>query len=79
MAVDSSNFGVATGYLDLQLTTNAGPLTTALVSNMAGFDPNAFIDTVGVTQSAGGYLFRSDTFCDVFHAVDFLAASSRLT
>ena len=41
VAVDSSNFGVATGYLDMQLSTNAGPLTTALVSNMGGFDPNA--------------------------------------
>jgi hypothetical protein len=71
VAVDSSNFGVATGYLDMQLTTNAGPLTTALVSNMGGFDPSAFIDAVGVTQTADGYLFRNDTFGDLFHAVNF--------
>ena len=71
VAVDSGNFGVATGYLDMQMTTNAGPLTTALVSNMGGFDPSAFIDAVGVTQTADGYLFRNDTFGDVFHAVNF--------
>jgi hypothetical protein len=76
VAVDSSTFGAATGYLDLQLTTNAGPLTTALVSNMAGFDPGAYIDAVGVTQSAGGYVFRSDTFGGLFHAVNFGAVLS---
>lgn len=71
VAVDTSSFGTASGYLDLQLSTNAGPLTTALVSNMAGFDPNAYIDAIGVTHTAGGYLFRSDTFGDLFHAVNF--------
>jgi hypothetical protein len=71
VAVDSSNFGAASGYLDLQLSTNAGPLTTALVSNMAGFDPNAYIEALGVTQTVGGYLFRNDTFGDLFHAVNF--------
>lgn len=71
VAVDTGTFGAATGYLDLQLTTSAGPLTTALVSNMAGFDPSAYIDAVGVTHTAGGYLFRSDTFGDLFHAVNF--------
>jgi hypothetical protein len=71
VALDSSTFGAASGYLDLQLTTNPGPLTTALVDNMAGFDPAAFIDAFGVTQTAGGYLFRSDTFGDLFHAVNF--------
>lgn len=71
VAVDSGSFGVATGYLDLQLSTNAGPLTTALVSNMAGFDPGAYIEALGVTQTGGGYLFRSDTFGDLFHAVSF--------
>ena len=69
--VDTSSFGVASGYLDLQLSTNGGPLTTALVNNMVGFDPSAYIDAVGVTQTAAGYLFRSDTFGDLFHAVHF--------
>ncbi|MEO7577850.1 MAG: NF038129 family PEP-CTERM protein, partial [Massilia sp.] len=71
VAIDSGNFGVASGYLDLQLSTGDGPLTTALVSNMVGFDPAAFIDAVGVTRTAGGYLFRNDTFTDLFHAVNF--------
>lgn len=70
--VDTSGFGVATGYLDLQLssTTNA-PLATALVSNMVGFDPGAYIESWGLTPMAGGYLFRSDTANDLFHAVNF--------
>lgn len=71
VSVDTSTFGVASGYLDLQLSTNGGPLTTALVNNMVGFDPGAYIDAVGVTQTGGGYLFRSDTFGDLFHAVQF--------
>lgn len=70
--VDTSGFGVATGYLDLQLSSTTGaPLATALVSNMAGFDPAAYIESWGLTPVGGGYLFRSDTANDLFHAVSF--------
>ena len=72
--VDTSNFGVATGYIDMQFGSSQAPgipLETALVTNMVGFDPSAFIDSWGLTQVAGGYLFRNDTENDLFHAVNF--------
>jgi hypothetical protein len=70
--VDTSGFGAPSGYLDLQLSASGGvPLATVLVSNMAGFDPLAFIDSWGVASSGGGYLFRNDTSNDLFHAVTF--------
>jgi hypothetical protein len=71
--VDTSNFGVPAGYIDMQLSASDSgvPLATVLVSNMIGFDPSAFIDSWGVTSSGGGYLFRSDTANDLFHAVTF--------
>jgi len=72
VAIDTSGFGAATGYLDLQLSASAGvPLATAVVSNMAGFDPSAFIDSWGVDAIAGGYRFHNDTSNDLFHAVAF--------
>ena len=71
VTVDSSNFGAATGYLDMQLGTGDGPLVTALVDNMLGFDSNAFVDAFGVTAVPGGYLFRNDTVSDLFLAVAF--------
>ena len=62
VAIDTSTFGAATGYVDMQLSASSGvPLATALVSNMVGFDSTAFIDSWGVTPVAGGYLFRNDT------------------
>lgn len=70
--IDTSNFGAATGYIDMQFSAGVDvPLQTALVSNMVGFDPSAFIDSWGLTQTAGGYLFRNDTPNDLFHAVNF--------
>ena len=70
--IDTSNFGAATGYIDMQFTAGINaPLETALVTNMVGFDPNAFIDAFGVTPTAGGYLFSNDTSNDLFHAVNF--------
>jgi hypothetical protein len=70
--IDTAGYGVGTGYLDMQLShTNGVPLATALVSNMVGFDSSAFIDSWGVTSTAGGYLFRNDTTNDLFHAVNF--------
>jgi hypothetical protein len=72
VAIDSSTFGAATGYVDMQLSASSGvPLATAVVSNMVGFDSSAFIDSWGVTPIAGGYVFRNDTSNDLFHAVDF--------
>jgi hypothetical protein len=70
--IDTSGYGVSSGYLDMQLSASTGvPLATALVSNMVGFDSIAFIDSWGVTSVAGGYLFRNDTANDLFHAVNF--------
>jgi len=72
VAIDTSGFGAASGYLDMQLSASAGvPLATAVVSNMVGFDSSAFIDSWGVTPAAGGYAFRNDTSNDLFHAVAF--------
>jgi hypothetical protein len=72
VTVDGSSFGAATGYLDLGLTTTTNaPLATALVSNMVGFDPAAYTESWGLTPASGGYLFRSDTPNDLFHAVNF--------
>jgi hypothetical protein len=72
VAIDTSTFGAASGYVDMQLSASSGvPLATVLVSNMVGFDSTAFIDSWGVTPVAGGYLFRNDTSNDLFHAVDF--------
>lgn len=72
VAIDTSTFGAASGYLDLQLSASAGvPLATAVISNMVGFDSGAFIDSWGVAPVNGGYLFRNDTSNDLFHAVNF--------
>lgn len=72
VAIDTSTFGAATGYVDMQLSASSGvPLATAVVSNMVGFDSTAFVDSWGVTPVAGGYAFRNDTSNDLFHAVDF--------
>jgi hypothetical protein len=72
VTVDTSSFGVASGYLDLGLSSNiTAPLSTALVNNMAGFVPGAYTESWGLTPSSGGYLFRSDAYNDLFQAVNF--------
>lgn len=72
VAIDTSTFGPATGYIDMQLSATSGkPLATALVDHMVGFDNTTFIDSWGVTPVAGGYGFRNDTPNDLFHSVDF--------
>jgi hypothetical protein len=72
VAIDTSTFGAASGYIDMQLSASGGvPLATAVVSNLVGFDSSAFIDSWGVTPVAGGYAFHNDTANDLFHAVDF--------
>lgn len=72
VSIDTSGFGAPSGYLDMQFGASlGGALATAEVSNMVGFDSTAFIDSWGVTPTAGGYLFRNDTANDLFHAVNF--------
>jgi hypothetical protein len=72
VTVDTSSFAVASGYLDLGLsTTPTASLATALVNNMAGFVPGAYTESWGLTPSSGGYLFRNDTDNDLFQAVNF--------
>jgi hypothetical protein len=72
VVIDTSGFGAASGYLDLQFSATAGvPLATVLLSNLAGFDSAAYIDTWGVTAVAGGYQFRNDVSNDLFHAAGF--------
>ncbi|WP_395401786.1 NF038129 family PEP-CTERM protein [Pseudoduganella sp. UC29_106] len=73
VAIDTSGFGAASGYVDMQLSASAGvPLATAVITNLSGFDSSAFIDSWGVTPVAGGgYAFRNDTSNDLFHAVNF--------
>src|SRR5579872_5259985 len=72
VAIDTADFGVANGYLDMQLTASAGvPLATALVSNMVGFESSTVVDSWGVTPVTGGYAFRNDTSNDLFQSVNF--------
>jgi hypothetical protein len=70
--IDTRNFGVASGYLDMMLSASAGvPLATATVTNLRGFGSATVADQFGVTSIAGGYLFRNDTANDLFQSVDF--------
>ena len=72
VAIDTSTFGVASGFIDMNLSaTGNEPLATVVVDHMVGFDSSAFIDSWGLTPVPGGYAFRNDTSNDLFHAVDF--------
>lgn len=71
VSLDTSGFGAASGYLDLQFGGAGGPLATAVVDHMVGFDSSATIDSWGLTPVSGGYLFRNDTANDLFQAVNF--------
>lgn len=71
VAIDTSTFGAATGFIDMQLSASSGvPLATALVDHLVGFDNTTDIESWGVTPVTGGYLFRNDTSNDLFHSVD---------
>lgn len=71
VAIDTSTFGAATGFIDMQLSASSGvPLATALVDHMVGFDNTTDIESWGVMPVTGGYLFRNDTSNDLFHSVD---------
>lgn len=70
VAIDTSTFAAASGYLDLQLSASDNvPLATAVVSNMAGF--GAIDLNYGVTPTAGGYAFRNDISNYLSHTVSF--------
>lgn len=75
ITIDTSSFG-AGGWLDLQFNpAYAGaPAATATVSNFAGFDAAAAVETAGqVTGSlAAGYVFgNGDSWNDLFHSVTY--------
>ena len=70
VAIDTSTFGAASGYLDMQLSATAGmPLATAVVSNMTGF--GALDLNYGWTAVAGGFQFRNDTPNYLSHTATF--------
>ena len=72
VSIDTSQYGVSSGYIDMQLSASTGvPLVTATVSNLVGFNTAGFIDAYGVTPVASGYVFRNDTLNDLFHAANF--------
>jgi hypothetical protein len=71
VSIDTSTFGVASGYIDMEFSTFAGgPLSMATVSNMLGFSPAPAIQW-GVEGAAGNFLFRSDTVNLLSHAASF--------
>lgn len=71
VSVDTSTFGVASGYIDMELSATAGgPLVTAVVSDLVGLAATPDI-AWGVEPVAGGYLFRNDTVNLLSHAASF--------
>lgn len=74
VAIDTSQFGTNTGYLDMMMSASAGvPLATATISNLIGIDManrdvgySFGFDVVGNT-----YVFRNDTPNALSHAVNF--------
>ncbi|MRV70309.1 PEP-CTERM sorting domain-containing protein [Duganella sp. FT92W] len=72
VSLDTSTFGVNSGYLDMNLSASSNvPLATATVTNLAGFDSNPYTESWGVTTVPGGYKFRNDTANDLFQSVHF--------
>lgn len=70
VAIDTSTFNAASGYLDMQLSASDGvPLATAVVSNMVGF--GAIDLNFGVTPVSGGFGFRNDTSNYLSHTAAF--------
>jgi hypothetical protein len=71
VAIDTSTFGTASGYLDLQLSASSGvPLATVALTGMTGFG-GAPAEAWGVTAIPGGWSFRNDVSNDLFQAVTF--------
>lgn len=72
VTIDTSNFGVANGFIDMQfLGQGSAAEATAVVSNMTGFDSAAYKELFNVTEQPGGYLFSNQVGNDLWHAVDF--------
>jgi hypothetical protein len=72
VTINTSNFGETAGFIDMQFLGQGGAAeATAVVSNMVGFDSNAYKELMNVTQLADGYLFSNLLSNDLFHAVDF--------
>lgn len=72
VTIDTSNFGVANGFIDMQFLGQGGAAeATATVSNMTGFDSAAYKELLNVTELANGYLFSNLVGNDLWHAVDF--------
>lgn len=70
VTVDTSAFGAANGYLDMQLSATSGqPLATVVLSNMVGFGDLDL--NYGVTALAGGFGFRNDVSNYLSHTVSF--------
>ena len=71
VSIDTSTFGVANGFIDLEFGAAGGvPLATAVVTNLVGFAPTPDIEW-GVEQVTGGYKFRNDTVNLLSHAANF--------
>jgi hypothetical protein len=71
VSIDTSTFGAASGYIDMEFSAIAGaPLATAVVSNLAGFAATPDIQW-GVDQVSGGYRFGNDTLNLLSHAATF--------
>jgi hypothetical protein len=72
VSIDTSKFGVSTGYFDMNFSATSGvPLQTATVTNLTGFDSNPYTESWGLTAVPGGFQFRNDTSNDLFQSVHF--------
>lgn len=60
VAIDTSGFGVSIGAIDMQFVASGGPLATASITNLVGFNTLPDINW-DVEQIVGGYKFRNDT------------------
>jgi hypothetical protein len=71
VSIDTSTFGVASGYIDMEFGATAGaPLATAVITNLQGFAATPDIQW-DVDVVAGGYKFRNDTLNLLSHAASF--------
>ena len=76
VSINTSTFGVTSGYIDMEFSAIAGaPLATAVVSNLVGFAATPDIQW-GVDQVSEGYKFRNDTLNLLSHAVTFGGVAS---
>ncbi|GGC02649.1 NF038129 family PEP-CTERM protein [Pseudoduganella buxea] len=77
VSIDTSNFGQASGWLDLQFNgagDSESPAATVTLTNFSGFDALAAVETAGQVSGslATGYVIgNGDSFNDLFHAVGY--------